>query len=190
MNSTACHVFRLNIKKITASIAGGFSLVEVLIGMVVIAISVAGTTGLFNVAMTSIRQTGEKAGQGSAVEADVARIGELAVSYNACTNPTGSFDACPGQDVANSFYYFPDDLNDRGAFFDACKSTAGSHITDAFIAAINQLPPPGSGVTRLPAEREPNAAGDNHVVVVRWQAAELNFSRVIKTTPVLSSWCN
>lgn len=172
----------------------GFTLVEALVAVVVITVAVAGTAGLFNVAMNAIRRTGDKAAQGSAVEADISRIGELAVLFNACTVATGSFDACPGQAVGNSFYYFPEDPADAGDFYNACNSASPSgHITDAFIQRLNNrslLPDPGSGVTRLDAEREDDSDPSNHVVVVRWRTAELNPARVFKVTPVVSSWCN
>lgn len=177
-----------------ALIGSGFTLVEALVAVVVITVAVAGTAGLFNVAMNAIRRTGDKASQGSAIEADISRIGELAVLFNACTVATGSFDSCPGQAVGNSFYYFPEDQAEAGDFYDACNSASPSgHITNAFIERLNNrglLPNPGSGVTRLDAAREDGSDSSNHVVVVRWRTAELNPARVFKITPVVSSWCN
>lgn len=172
----------------------GFTLVEALVAMVVITVAVAGTAGLFNVAMDAIRRTGEKASQGSGIESDISRIGELSVLFNACTVPTGSFDNCPDQAVGNSFYYFPEDLANAGAFYAACNSLAPeTHLTNAFIERLNNkslLPDPGSGVTRLDAVRDDVSDPSNHVVIVSWQTANLNPARVLKITPVASSWCN
>lgn len=177
-----------------AQSALGFTLVEALVAVVVITVGVAGTAGLFNVAMDAIRRTGEKASQGSGIESDISRIGELSVLYNACTVSTGSFDNCPDQAVGNSFYYFPEDLANAGAFYAACNSVVPeTHLTNTFIERLNNrslLPDPGSGVTRLDAVREDGSDPSNHVVVVRWETAELNPARVLKITPVVSSWCN
>ncbi|WP_087067821.1 type II secretion system protein [Cyanobium sp. NIES-981] len=169
----------------------GFTLIEVLVGTVVIAVTVAATAGLFGTAINIIRRTGLLASQGSVIDADISRIGELSVNYNACTTPTGSFAACPGQAVGTSYYYFPSTSANATAFFSACNSTtASSHITANFIAAINNLPQPGSGVTRQTAQREDGSNSGNHVVVIRWQTATQNPIRVLKTLPVLSAWCN
>ncbi|EDY39704.1 hypothetical protein CPCC7001_2585 [Cyanobium sp. PCC 7001] len=159
-------------------------------GTVIIAVAVAATFTVFSTAIRGIRLTGDQASQSSAIEADVSRIGNISVSYNACTNSAGSFAACPGQAQGNSFYYFPGTVANVQAFYDACNATAaGSHITANFITAVNNLAQPGAGVTRLTAVRENSVDPQNHVVVVSWQTPTANPARVIKVTPVVSSWC-
>jgi type II secretory pathway pseudopilin PulG len=170
--------------------SSGFTLVEALVGTVIIAVAVSATFAVFSTAIRGIRLTEDQASQSSLIEADVSRIGNLSVSYNACTNSAGSLAACAGQAQGNSFYYFPGNTANVPAFYNACNATAaGSHITANFITAINGLAQPGPGVTRLAAARENGADPQNHVVVVQWQTPTANPARVIKITPVVSSWC-
>ena len=173
------------------STSSGISLVEVLVALVVLAVSVAGTSGMFSNAITSIFRTGDYASQASVIEADIARVQSIAVNYNACTVPSGSIDNCPGQALGNSFYYFPGSSGDIPAFFAACNAPSPSdHITNNFIAAVNALPQPGSSVTRETVVRAAGTPANDHAVVVRWSTSTLNNARVLKVAPVVSSWCN
>ena len=179
----------------------GFSIVEALVAVVVLAVALAGSS----VAMRSITNLLGRSGQlnanSLAIDNDISEIKRLASVYTACVVPTGSIpsgaSAGCGQGLTpdRAAYFFPVDpgVNEANitAFFAACNATsAASHITQGFITAIGQLPPVGAGVSRSSVTREAPTDPKNHNVIVRYATADGSMQRVIKVAPVVSAWCN
>lgn len=183
------------------AVSQGFSLVEALVASVILAVAVVATMGAFNFVVSSIRGTGTTAARNAVIDNDISEIKRLSQLYSACTSAQGSIpsgEVCPSAGgeasypAGNSYYYFPSSDANIDAFFAACNSTSeGSHIVANFISAIGSISlPSGSGVQRS-AVREDGSDADNHVVKITYTStADLNFSRVVKVVPVLSSWCN
>ncbi len=187
----------------------GFSLVEALVAVVVLAVALA----VSSVAMRGITNLLGRSGQlnatSLAIDNDISEIKRLASLYTACQVSTGSMppaqtdaskqdgdDYCAtGIRSSQPAYFFPvaPGVNEANitAFFNACKaSSAASHITQGFITAIGQLPAVGAGVSRSSVAREAPTDPKNHNVIVRYTAADGSMQRVIKVAPVLSAWCD
>jgi prepilin-type N-terminal cleavage/methylation domain-containing protein len=179
----------------------GFSLVEALMAMVVLAVALAGSSVALRGITSLLGRSGQLNASSLAIDNDISEIKRLASLYTACVVPTGSLptgaSAGCGQGLTpnQAAYFFPVDpgVNEANitAFFAACNSTsASSHITQGFITAIGQLPPVGAGVSRTSVAREAASDPKNHNVIVRYAAADGSIQRVIKVVPVLSAWCN
>jgi type II secretory pathway pseudopilin PulG len=168
----------------------GFTLIEVLVGGIIFALAVSATFALFNLTLNAIRKTETQSTANAAIDADVAKIKQLAEQYNACTVGAGSLDACPGQALGNSWYYYPQNSTIETAFRAACASgTASGHITNNLINLINARAQPTGGVTRENAVRENGLDSKNHLILVRYVLASRNIDRVVKILPVVSAWC-
>lgn len=179
----------------------GFSLVEALVAMVVLAVALAGSSVALRGITGLLGRSGQLNASSLAIDNDISEIKRLASLYTACVVPTGSLptgaSAGCGRGLTpnQAAYFFPVDpgVNEANitAFFAACNSTSASgHITQGFITAIGQLPPVGAGVSRTSVAREAASDPKNHNVIVRYAAADGSIQRVIKVVPVLSAWCN
>lgn len=179
----------------------GFSLVEALVAMVVLAVALAGSTVALRGITNLLGRSGQLSATNLAIDNDISEIKRLASLYSACLVSTGSIPSGASAGCNRSLapnqaaYFFPVDpgVNEANitAFFAACNSTnASSHITQGFITAIGQLPPVGAGVSRSSVAREAPSDPKNHNVIVRYAAADGSIQRVIKVVPVLSGWCN
>ena len=198
----------MNVAVKTTSRAAGFSLVEVLVGLVVFAIGSAATIAVFSNTIRSIFRTDDQATANAAIDSDVAKIKQLAEIYNACSDSgstlPGSTVPCSGFwpdgstpiKLGDSYYYYPDPSSSAKvtAFEDACVTPDPSkHITKNFIDYINNAtkfpqPPSESKVTRGTATRQaPSNPGDSIVVVT--YTTSFNTSRTLKILPVISAWC-
>lgn len=179
----------------------GFSLVEALVALVVLAVALAGSSVALRGITGLLGRSGELNAMSLAIDNDISEIKRLASLYTACLVPTGSIptgaSAGCGRNLTpdQAAYFFPVDpgVNEANitAFFAACKaSSAASHITQGFITAIGQLPAVGAGVSRSSVAREAPTDPKNHNVIVRYAAADGSIQRVIKVAPVLSAWCD
>lgn len=182
------------------SATAGFSLVEALVSIVVLAIALVGSSGALRGITDLLGRSAQVNAMNLAIDNDISEIKRLASLYTACLVPTGSLltagQSCgPGITPDQAAYYFPVDpgTNDANitAFFAACNvASAGSHITQGFITAIGQLPAVGAGATRSSVEREAASDPKNHNVIVRYTTPNSPMQRVIKVAPVVSAWCN
>ena len=136
----------------------GFSLVEVLVGILVFAIASAATISVFANTIRSIRRTEDQALANAAIDSDIARVKQLTEIYNACSDPdstiqpasvaSGSFTPCSGKwpdgvtdiKLGDSYYYYPDPTNATrvGKFEAACVATdPDKHITKNLLDYLN-----------------------------------------------------
>lgn len=177
------------------SSSAGFTLLEVLVSLVVLVIAGIGAIAGFNLITQSVIGSDIRANQSRLIDEDIAEISRLSEVYNACVDPAGSISTnCPGQQVGNSFYYFPDPVTPANVntFFLACRSTtAAGHITQNFITAINALGQPAGDVTREAAIRVEPTDAANHLVRITWVDPTRNNRelRRLEITPVVSAWC-
>lgn len=175
----------------------GFSLVEVLVGLLIFSLVVAASFATFSLATGGTFRTGRLANANAAIDSDIAKIKKLSEDYSACVDPLGSIlPDCRDSTNAiipagSSWYYQPGTSANFESFYAACNAPSESaHITKNLITAINALTRNvGSGVTRSLAQREAPAVANNHIIVISYQAADFSLNRTIKITPVLSSWC-
>ena len=181
---------------VAQTICHGFSLVEVLIAMVVLAVSVAGTVAAFNVIVSSINRSADRNSASLAIDNDISQIKRLAASYTACQTATGAIPASEQDPCGNGTtpeqaeYFFPIDPANINNFFKACSGVGGVHIVDGFLAALRGESSPGlpgvvgAGVTRTSVARENSSDSQNHNIIVRY-----SNGRTVKVAPVLSAWC-
>lgn len=174
-------------------IDAGFSIVEGVIASVILIIAVMGTAAAFNLITSSINGTSNKINKNSAIDKDVAAIKRLPINYTSCVNPAGSVPASGACDVTSKFssYYFPmsSQASEHNKFLEACRSpNPSTHITTAFKTAIDALPSVGAEVVRQSAIRENGSDPENHNIIVEYKSNGLSI-RLIKTSPVVSSWC-
>lgn len=175
----------------------GFSLVEVLVGLLIFSLVVAASFAAYSLATGSTLRTGRLGNANAAIDSDIAKIKKLSEDYSACVDPLGSvLPDCRDSTNAiipagNSWYYQPGTSAGFQSFYTACNASSESaHITKNLITNINGYARDiGSGVTRSLAQREAPADASNHIIVISYQAADFNLNRTIKITPVLSSWC-
>jgi type II secretory pathway pseudopilin PulG len=180
----------------------GFSIVEALVAVVVLAVALAGSSVALRSITNLLGRSGQLNANSLAIDNDISEIKRLASVYTACLVPTGSIpsgeSAGCGQSLTpdQAAYFFPvvPGVNEANitAFFAACNATsAASHITQGFITAIGQLPSTvGTGVSRSSVVREAPTDPKNHNVIVTYTATDGSMQRVIKVAPVLSAWCN
>jgi len=179
----------------------GFSLVEALVAVVVLAVALAGSSVAMRGISGLLGRSGQLNASSLAIDNDISEIKRLGSLYSACvvstgSIPTGASAGCgQGLSPSQAAYFFPVDpgVNEANitAFFNACKATSSSsHITQGFITAINALPAVGAGVSRSSVAREAPTDPKNHNVIVSYTAANGSIQRVIKVAPVLSAWCD
>jgi len=193
----------------------GFSLVEVLVGLLVFAIASAATIAVFSNTIRSIYRTDDQARANAAVDSDISRLKQLAEQYNACMAPvsgavasSGSTTVCTGKwpdgitsiKLGDSYYYYPDPSASGGAaavanFRTACAAgSANSHITKNLIDYINNpakfsQPPSQFKVTRSVATREAATEASNYVILIDYTSTQFNINRRVKLLPVIAAWC-
>ena len=171
-----------------------FSLAEVLVAVVILAVATVSSLAAFNVATKSIYGTALRSNANAAIDSDIARIKQMAEAYNACADPKGSLGSCPGQTLGTSFYYSPTTSANYNTFFTACKSTSDStHITNNLIVEINKLSQivlNNNNVERSPATRESSGVPSSHLIrIIYTGTSSTNIERIAKILPVLSAWC-
>ncbi len=186
----------------------GFSIVEALVAVVVLAVALAGSSVALRSITNLLGRSGQLNANSLAIDNDISEIKRLASVYTACllvadvpvpmgSIPSGDSAGC-GQGLTpdRAAYFFPvvPGVNEANitAFFAACNATsAASHITQGFITAIGQLPSTvGTGVSRSSVVREAPTDPKNHNVIVTYTATDGSMQRVIKVVPVLSAWCD
>ena len=178
----------------------GFSLTEALVAAVVLGIALVGSSGALRGISDMLGRSGQINAMNLAIDNDISEIKRLASLYTACLVPSGSLPAegasCGvGITPDQAAYYFPVDPGSNeaniAAFFAACNATsAGGHITQGFITAINALPAVGAGVSRSSVAREAPTDPKNHNVIVLYTTSQSPMQRMIKVAPVVSAWCN
>lgn len=175
----------------------GFSLVEVLIGLLIFSLVVSGSLVAFGMATGGIFKTGRIANANAAIDSDIGKLKKLVEDYSACVNPLGSIlpDCRDSEGIpipaGSSWYYQPGTEANFTLFYNACRSTnQANHITKNLIDLINALNKNvGSGVTRSSALREQPSNPNNYLIVINYQHADTNLNRTTKIMPILSAWC-
>lgn len=166
----------------------GFTLVELLISAVLLALaaSMAGTlVGVSNRSTIATRQVSEAS---SAIESNIASIRALSESYTCCagnptpctTTPTPST-SCIGVQ-GDSSYYFPQVAANVTTFETLCGN---GNLTNALMTAIDGLGQPAN-VTRAAAVKEDAVA---HRLSITFSGAN-GISKVVKIVPTVAGWCS
>ncbi|KEF41342.1 MAG: hypothetical protein ER33_11885 [Cyanobium sp. CACIAM 14] len=170
----------------------GFTLVEILVGAVLLAIVGSLTALVFSVSNRSTVSSTAIANANAAIDTDVSRIKEVAERFTCCSG-TCTADAtaiatavaagtCAGS-VGDSTYYFPQnpDTNTTATanFTSACASGLTTNL-------ISQIP-----AASLPAgiSRAVQDDGDATARRIRITYTGGGVNRVVKIVPTVASWC-
>lgn len=173
----------------------GFSLVELLVAAVILALSVAGTAAGFNLITSSL---GKSAGYNEtqlSIDSDISKIKQMARLYTPCSNPLGAvpekFPYCGFESTGDiaSAYYFPVDPDDIDAFSQACKAAEGSgHFADKLIDEIKKLDGLPESITREVSRQKPGEPLDHSIEII-YNSPQLVYERKLVIAPVASAWC-
>lgn len=185
------------LKRIRARPVGeaGFTLMEILVGVVLLALVSTGTASLISLANSNLSSSTSQNSSQAAIDSDISRARKLAEDYTCCP---GSCTADPGTittaktagrcagNVNDSTYYFPQQSNDITAFTSACSTGT---LTTNLITAIQSL---GglSGVTRT-VTNDDSADLTAHRIRITYSGSgrSAGINRVVKIVPTVAGWC-
>jgi len=173
----------------------GFTLVEVLVGVVLLALVASGSAVLI---MEANRMLGTSTSQNSAqaaIDSDLARARKLAEDYTCCPgsctatasviSAARSSGKCDGG-VNDSTYYFPQQSTDVPTFLDACSN--GTLITN-LVTAI-QAQGVISGITRTVAVDDASDPIAHRLrITYTGTGGAAGINRVVKLVPTTAAWC-
>lgn len=193
--------------RVSQSPPNGFTLVELIIAAILLAVVGSAAGILSNVATRSIINTTTTANSSSAIDSDIAQIREIAERYTCCagtctSNPTTistyiSNGTCQGATNRDSTYYFPVSTTDASrtnadAFAALCTNTNGS-ILDQLVTDIGTYAPIATsltptGVTRNITKNLGNPP-TNTLTITYSNTALATTSRIVTIRPTVADWC-
>lgn len=181
--------------------ADGFSLVEVMIATVLLAIVVGGTATILMTANRSSQRTGALAEASAAIDTNISMILKRAEEFTCCSGfctADAATIAAAGAKCSGSYgdanYYFPDPdiATDLTNFLTRCKPTSASDglvgpLIDSITSGANAIPAP-AGITRV-INADPDDGTDytNHRILITYTGGGIN--RAVKVTPSIGAWC-
>lgn len=177
----------------------GFTLMEILVGVTLLALVSAGTAILITVANRDLTVSTSQASTQAAIDSDISRARKLAEDYTCCPgscttnvstiNTARSNGRCVGN-VNDSTYYFPQQntsqFPDVDTFVNAC---ANGTLTANLITAMQQLGTLNN-VTRSVAVDD-SSDPTSHRIRITYSGSgnSQGISRVVKLVPTVAAWC-
>jgi prepilin-type N-terminal cleavage/methylation domain-containing protein len=174
----------------------GFTLIEVVVGVVLLAVVAAGSAVLISVSNSMLTTSTSQSNTQAAIDSDISRARKLAEDYTccpgSCTANAATIAAArtSGKCIGNandSTYYFPQQTADVATFTSACASGT---LTTNLITAIEALGNV-SGVTRTMAVDD-SSDPTTHRLRITYSGTNLRNSsiiRVVKLVPTAAAWC-
>lgn len=183
----------------TQARGAGFTMVEILIGVVLLVLVASGSALLISAANSMLGTSTSQNDAQAAIDSDISRARKLAEDYTCCPGSctadaaTISTARSNGQCLGNandSTYYFPqkDTVQnpDVTSFSNAC---ANGTVTTNLISAIQALGTL-SGITRTVAVDD---ASDptSHCLRITYSGSggAAGITRVVKLVPTVAAWC-
>jgi prepilin-type N-terminal cleavage/methylation domain-containing protein len=177
-------------KRDLAQLNSGFSLMELVVAVVLIAISSIGGTYLFNQATRQAKAISQTLEQQFAISNELAVIRDHNDRYTCATIPCSvQTDGNP----PNQNQYVPanpDDPANTPTFHELCAVG----LVDNLISHINSTPKlTGSEITRL-ASADLSSTGSPssttpHRYLVRWSSTDGRVLRQVQLIPTVAAWC-
>ncbi len=159
----------------------GFSIVEILIGTVLLAITLSMAATLSMVSTGAMRSSEARSRGQAQIDSDVAAIRDLAETYTWCTG-SGGF-SCGSIPARTETYYFPTNAAAIVSFETACSNPVTGDLNGALVAAINGRAQP-QGITRTVVNDTTSTA---HRLRITYAGPEAN--RVVVVVPTVAAWC-
>jgi Tfp pilus assembly protein PilV len=183
--------------------SAGFSLVEILVGVVTLAVALGMAGAMNGVATRGLRNSTALNDRSAAVEADIAQIRTMAERYTWCSGgpalEPSNVATCRSQDPADESYYSPAVSIDEAMassstgntsmrrFQEAC---AFGTLTNGLITAIQARPQP-DGVTRTVTPVTVDQLRTHRIdIIYSTSAKDPNpVSRRLMIVPTVAAWC-
>lgn len=175
--------------------SAGFTMVEILIGVVLLLLAASGSAVLITVANRLLGTSTSQSNAQAAIDSDISRARRLAEDYTccpgSCTADAATITAarasgkCAGT-ANDSTYYFPQQSNDVTGFDGVC---ANGTLTANLITAI-QAQGTLSDISRTVTVDD---ASDptSHRIRITYSGTNGNagITRVVKLVPTVAAWC-
>lgn len=173
----------------------GFTLVEILIGVVMLALVASGSAMLITVANRMLGTSTSQNNAQAAIDSDISRVRKLAEDYTccpgSCTSNAATITTARGSgrclgNANDSTYYFPQLAADIPAFTTACE--AGTLTANLILAiqSIASLP----DVTRTVMVDDNSDLSSHRIrLIYSGTAANTGIARVVKLVPTVAAWC-
>jgi hypothetical protein len=190
-------------KRANRATSAGFSLVEILVGVVTLAVALGMAGAMNGVATRGLRSSTILNDRSAAVEADIAQIRTMAERFTWCSGAPSlepsNVASCRSQDPSDESYYSPAVSVDEAManpnagntsmsrFVQAC---VGGTLTNGLITAIQARPQP-DGVTRTVAPVTVDQLRTHRIDITYSTAAkDANpVSRRLMLVPTVAAWC-
>jgi prepilin-type N-terminal cleavage/methylation domain-containing protein len=175
--------------------SAAFSLLEILVGVALLAVVASGSAMLITMANRMLGTSTTQNNAQAAIDSDISGARKLAENYTccpgSCTADTTAINTARGSgkclgSVNDSTYYFPQQAADVTTFSNAC--TAGT-LTANLIAAIQSM---GTlnGITRSVAVDDSSDPTAHRIrITYAGTAAQAGITRVVKLVPTVAAWC-
>lgn len=180
--------------------SGGFTLVELLVGGVLVLIAGAGAALIISGTSNTLQSSREIDRLQALVDDDVAQIRELSARFSCCSGACGlGTGGCLAANARDDRFYYPI-ATDAAApqFLEGPIGATGlcnnGGVGDAFIASIAANAAPSAdfaaaGLNRA-VVRADGADGRNHLVRLTYTGpANRGVGRVVHILPPAASWC-
>lgn len=184
----------------------GFTLVEILVGTVLLSIIAAGVAAIMAGGNTTSRQAGLQTQLDALIDQDLANIQSLNERYTccpgSCTADAGTISAgvaagnCSVNTPGNENYYSPNQVDTSPtspttattAFRTACTNRT---VTTNFISQMPTLPssPAGTTLTRTTPQQ---IGSSGHLLQWTYTGSiggNTAVTRVVNLTPIVAAWC-
>ena len=177
-------------KRDLAQLNSGFSLMELVVAVVLIAISSIGGTYLFNQATRQAKAISHTLKQQFAISNELAVIRDHNDRYSCATIPCS---VQTGGNPPNQNQYVPANPDDP-AHTPTFRQLCALGLADNLISHINSTPKlTGSEITRL-ASADLSSTGSPssttpHRYLVRWSSTDGRVLRQVQLIPTVAAWC-
>jgi len=175
--------------------------VEILIGVVLLAVAASGSALLITTANRQLGSSESLGGAQAAIDSDLSRIRRLAEDYTCCPGSctadaaeiqaAGVAGKCQGS-VGDSAYYFPQQSAEITTFAGpphASSLCGNGQLTANLITAI-QAQGTLSGISRAVQEDDVTDLTDHRIrITYTGSGANAGISRVVKLVPTVAAWC-
>lgn len=176
-------------------LVGGFTLIEILVGVALLLLVASGSAMLISVANQMLGTSTSQNNAQAAIDSDISRVRRLSEDYTCCP---GSCTADPATIAAartggkcagnsnDSTYYFPQQVADVTSFAAACNAGTVSTNLITAIQALASL----SGITRTVATDDSSDPTTHRIrITYSGTGGNAGINRVVKLVPTAAAWC-
>ncbi|MFM7311794.1 MAG: type II secretion system protein J [Cyanobium sp.] len=177
------------------AVAAGFTLLEVVVGIALLALVASGSTLLISVANRMLGTSTTQNNAQAAIDSDISRARKLAEDYTCCPGScsadaaTLSAARSSGRCLGNandSTYYFPQQSGDVDAFTTSCSNGT---ITANLITALQGLGTLADVSRTVAADDSADPTSHRIRITYSGTGSNAGITRVVKLVPTVAGWC-